>query len=170
MLTIDPLKLPLVAIVALVVLGPDKLPALARRVGSLLADLERLRASLREHARLGANGGAVHEGLRDASEMVDTLRRLRDPQAAARQALYRAVGIGAASTAAARPSEELEPEQEQPGTGSGDVGVPGSIDLGRIAPHLLRSVAPRPAAGERETSIAVDDTWQPGLFDPTEGR
>lgn len=66
MLALDPLKLALVAVVALVVLGPDKLPALARRAGSLLSDLERVRAALHEQAR------QVVEGLPPADELPGT--------------------------------------------------------------------------------------------------
>jgi Sec-independent protein translocase protein TatA len=50
MLTLDPLKLLLIGVVALVVLGPEQVPKVAGRAGSLLSDLRRLRTSLHDQA------------------------------------------------------------------------------------------------------------------------
>ena len=43
---LSPAKLLIVVLVAIVVLGPDKLPKLARQVGSLWGDFRRLRQRL----------------------------------------------------------------------------------------------------------------------------
>jgi hypothetical protein len=48
---LDPGKLLLIGVVALVVLGPDQLPKLARQAGSLWHDFSRWRASLDEQLR-----------------------------------------------------------------------------------------------------------------------
>lgn len=169
MFTLDPLKLVLVAAVALVVLGPDKLPALARRASSLMTDLERVRASVGDHARRAAADLDLGHELGQAEHALATLRRAQDPHAA-RLALLRAAGLEPVSGAPA----------ERSGSG-GEAGrgeleahpVPGSIDLRVSAPHLVR-VAPsgdhgersgEPGTGGRASPTRVAAVHQPALFD-----
>lgn len=160
MLTLDPLKLALVAVVALVVLGPDKVPAIARRAGALLADLERLRSSLREQVGESVGGIPLADGLRGAERAIESVRGIRDPQAA-RQALYRAAGLEPASAApATTPTPHVAPA-----AGLEDDEVPGGLDLRRSAPHLLRPVSPDPLERELGASNGDGGTWQPALFD-----
>jgi len=159
-LTLDPLKLALVAVVALVVLGPDKVPAMARRVGSLLADLERLRSSLREEVDEAVGGLPLGDGLRGAEQALESVRGLRDPHAA-RQALYRAAGLEPAAPGTAITSTE----QPAPAGSFEDADVPGALDLGRSAPHLLRPVAPDHLERALEAPDASGEAWQPALFD-----
>jgi Sec-independent protein translocase protein TatA len=70
MLSIDPLKLFLVAVVALALLGPDKLPAAARRVSSLLADLQKLRTSLHGHVQNTIDSLPLTDELNHARELL----------------------------------------------------------------------------------------------------
>ncbi len=51
MLNLDPAKLLVVLVVGLIVLGPDKLPKLARQVGAAWGDLRRLRERLESEVR-----------------------------------------------------------------------------------------------------------------------
>jgi Sec-independent protein translocase protein TatA len=51
MTLLSPTKLLVVLLVALVVLGPEKLPRAARRIGSIWADLQRLKTGLEAEAR-----------------------------------------------------------------------------------------------------------------------
>jgi sec-independent protein translocase protein TatB len=51
MLSLSPVKLLIVLVVALIVLGPDKLPTLARQVGALWGDLRRWRSRLENEVR-----------------------------------------------------------------------------------------------------------------------
>ena len=51
MLSLSPAKILVVLVIALIVLGPDKLPGLARQVGALWGDLRRWRARLETEVR-----------------------------------------------------------------------------------------------------------------------
>lgn len=90
MLTLDPIKLLIVAVVALVVLGPDKLPAAARRTSSLLADLQRLRASIHQQVQEQVGDHPLVTDLSAVRNQLMGLRATADP----RQALYRSIGLG----------------------------------------------------------------------------
>ena len=74
---LDPVKLLVIGVVALVVLGPDQLPKLARMAGALRADLRRWRARLDQEVR-GAfpDLPASHEiaaAVRSAMALLDRL-------------------------------------------------------------------------------------------------
>jgi Sec-independent protein translocase protein TatA len=89
MFSLDPAKLLLIAVVALVVLGPDKLPAAAHKVSSLLRDLQRMRASLETEIRKTTGDLPFTEEFRSAREAIGQIAHATDP----RQALYRAAGL-----------------------------------------------------------------------------
>ncbi len=89
MFSLDPAKLLLIAVVALVVLGPDKLPAAARKISSLLKDLQKMRASLETEARKFTGDLPFSDELRSARDAIGTVTAVTDP----RQALYRAAGL-----------------------------------------------------------------------------
>jgi len=88
MLSIDPVKLLLVLVVAMVVLGPDKLPQAARRISSFLGDVQRWRASMESHARQVVDDLPFADDLRDAGQALHRVRGVADP----RQVLHHAVG------------------------------------------------------------------------------
>lgn len=115
MFSLDPAKLLLIAVVALVVLGPDKLPAAARKISALLKDLQRMRASLETEAKKFTGDLPFGDQLRTARETFGKVSAVTDP----RQALYRAAGLSGAGGA----------EHEQADRGTDAVMVPGSIDV-----------------------------------------
>lgn len=90
MLTLDPVKLLIIGVVALLVLGPDKLPAAVRKGSSLLRDLQRLRASLHEQVQETVGGHPLVTEITGARDSLVRLRQSVDP----RQALYRSIGLG----------------------------------------------------------------------------
>ena len=51
MISISPVKILIVLVVGLLVLGPDKLPGIARQIGSAWGDLRRLRQKLEQEVR-----------------------------------------------------------------------------------------------------------------------
>lgn len=51
MLSLSPAKIVVVLVIALIVLGPDKLPGMARQLGALWGDLRRWRARLETEVR-----------------------------------------------------------------------------------------------------------------------
>jgi Sec-independent protein translocase protein TatA len=88
MLTLDPVKLLIVAVVALLVLGPDKLPAAARKTSSLLSDLRRLRGSLHQQIQDQVRDHPLATELTGARDDLVRLRAAADP----RQFLERSTG------------------------------------------------------------------------------
>ena len=115
MFSLDPAKLLLIAVVALVVLGPDKLPAAARKISSLMKDLQKMRASLETEARKFTGDLPFGDELRSARDTISKVTAVTDP----RQALYRAAGL----------SSDGGTERGPPGQGSDAGIVPGSIDV-----------------------------------------
>ncbi len=87
---LDPAKLLIIGVVALVVLGPDKLPAAARKASSLLADLRRLQASLSQQVTETVGDHPLVTELTGVRDDLGRLRAAVDP----RQALYRTIGLG----------------------------------------------------------------------------
>jgi sec-independent protein translocase protein TatB len=78
--TIDPAKILVVLVVALIVLGPEKLPSVARQAGKAWGDFRRFRARLETEVRgtlgegpesLGGALGEIHDTLRDAVSAAD---------------------------------------------------------------------------------------------------
>jgi Sec-independent protein translocase protein TatA len=79
MLNLDPAKLMVVLVVGLIVLGPDKLPKLARQLGAAWGDLRRLRQRLEDEVR-GAfpEMPSTHEVARAVRSPIALLDRLAD--------------------------------------------------------------------------------------------
>ena len=140
MLSLDPVKLLLIGVVALVVLGPDKLPSAARKVSTLLADLQKMRASLQAEVHQGLEAMPFADELRSARETVTGVTQSVDP----RQALYRAVGL---SSTTAVPDPGAEPLHE-------GVMIPGSIDLAPVV--RSRTDATTADRARSVDTIAVD--------------
>ncbi len=135
MLSLDPAKLLLIGVVALVVLGPDKLPAAARKLSSLHADFQKLRTSLNTEVQKAVEGIPLADELRGAHRTLQGAAGSLDP----RQALYRAVGLtGDPGVAAAGDGPHLDPA------------VPGSIDLAAIPVE-----APAPDDARRGTPVTA---------------
>jgi sec-independent protein translocase protein TatB len=138
MFSLDPAKLLLIAVVALVVLGPDKLPAAARRVSSLLKDLQKMRASLETEAKKFTADLPFGDELRGARATIGKVAAVTDP----RQALYRAAGLSSAAAA--------EHEQSDQGTDAGT--VPGSVDVPLREP--TRGVGTGPSRNARQVTTS----------------
>lgn len=68
MLTLSPAKILVVLVVALVVLGPEKLPGMARQIGAAWGDLRRWRARLESEVR------GVFPDLPPAHEVAQAVR------------------------------------------------------------------------------------------------
>jgi len=68
MVLLSPPKLAVIAVVALIVLGPDKLPATARRIGALWHDVRRWRAHIEDEVR------AVFPDLPSTAEVARAVR------------------------------------------------------------------------------------------------
>jgi Sec-independent protein translocase protein TatA len=89
MLTLDPAKLLIVGVVALFVLGPDKLPATARKAAGLMRDLRRFRASVHEQVTAAVGSEPLLRELTDAKgHLLDARSKL-----SSRAALYRSIGL-----------------------------------------------------------------------------
>jgi hypothetical protein len=101
MLPLDPIKLAIIALVALVVLGPDKLPAAARKVASVWSEVRNLQSSLqREVSGLVSElplVDSVPASLPDApGELIGRARSFLNGPTDPRQALYRSIGLSEA--------------------------------------------------------------------------
>ena len=79
MLDLDPAKLMVILVVGLIVLGPERLPQLAKKTGSLWADVRRLRKRLEDELRGSfPDLPPTHEVARAVRSPVSLLNRLAD--------------------------------------------------------------------------------------------
>jgi Sec-independent protein translocase protein TatA len=155
MFSLDPAKLLLIAVVALVVLGPDKLPAAARKISSLLKDLQKLRASLEIEAKKFTGDLPLGDELRSARETIGRVTAVTDP----RQALYRAAGLPSATGAEREYSDQGTDAEMIPG--SMDVSVREPSQSGRPgrshdAPRVGTSPFATVSAGSSANAASVD--------------
>ena len=59
--SLSPIEIVVVAMIALVVFGPDKLPGIARTVGRTVSDLRRMAEEARSEFRSGIDGAVADE-------------------------------------------------------------------------------------------------------------
>jgi sec-independent protein translocase protein TatB len=79
MLTLSPAKILVVLVIALVVLGPEKLPGVARQMGAAWGDLRRFRARLESEVRgVFPDLPPAHEVARAVRSPLTFLDRLAD--------------------------------------------------------------------------------------------
>jgi Sec-independent protein translocase protein TatA len=140
---LDPAKLLLIGVVALLVLGPDKIPAAAKKISALIKDLQRMRASVQEEFHKALDDLPLSQEIRGAKDSFGRVTKVADP----RRALYDAVGLSSASKGLGAPDsgEEATP-------------IPGSIDLAHSTPSSTETKCPLPieSVGATTTSINFD--------------
>lgn len=147
---VSPVELMFVGIVALLVVGPDKLPAMLRSVGSGLSRLRRLTLDVRNQS--GIDEILQAEGL---SGGLDELRSLMRRGSAPMSAVARSLANAAQTTparvragvraAAASPTVDLtDRSREYP--------IEGADAAGALPEDLLASA--RPAGGDSEAHAA----------------
>jgi len=113
MLLLSPTKLLVVLVIALIVLGPDKLPDLAHRLGAMWGDLRRWRTRLESEVRgTFPDLPPTHEVVRAVRSPLAFLDRLADEHE---------------GTAASGAEQSAGDRAELPATssGAGQVGAPG---------------------------------------------
>jgi Sec-independent protein translocase protein TatA len=111
MLLLSPPKLLMVLVIALIVLGPDKLPSTARRIGALWSDVKRWRSHLENEVRTTfPDLPSTTEIARVVRSPLSMLDRLADEHGAQSGAEPAAV--------ASRPAEPVTPESAVPGAAS----------------------------------------------------
>jgi Sec-independent protein translocase protein TatA len=78
---LDPAKLLIVAVVAMLVLGPDKIPAFARKASALWADVAKFRASMHEQVQTHLGDIPFAQELRGAKDSFHQAAKSIDPRA-----------------------------------------------------------------------------------------
>jgi sec-independent protein translocase protein TatB len=73
--SLSPLELVTVAVIALVVFGPNKLPEFARNIGQFLAQMRRVSDDLRSEFSSGMSDCSLQDEPDDEDETVDSDRR-----------------------------------------------------------------------------------------------
>ena len=147
---LSPAKLLVVLLVAIVVLGPDKLPKVARQVGSLWGDFRRLRQRLETDVRGNfpdlPSTDKITQAVRSPISFLDSL-----------------ADTHAADNEAARPDADESPPPDPVGDGvlaSGVANRPNGEVRGRRGGVDPRGVDQRPAGDRARRCVAVDP-WCP---------
>jgi sec-independent protein translocase protein TatB len=108
MLNVGPLELLVVLAVALVVVGPERLPQLARSVGRALRQFREVQDEVREMVSLGVDD-EVREAAAEFKKASGTIRQATDVKGAVGR-IERSVGAETAPTPEPAP-EASEPEE-----------------------------------------------------------
>jgi len=158
---LDPAKLLVIGVVALMVLGPDQLPKLARTAGSLWHDFQGLRARLDEH---------VHDAFPDLPATHEIAAAVRSPVALldrlAKEAVAPITASGAAPDThapipATKATETTKSAPTDPGdkrAASGTASVSGA--------HAVNPAAPTPGhPGDSSFESARRTEAQPVVLD-----
>ena len=112
MFNVGPLELVAIALVALVVLGPERLPDAARKAGKLMGDLRQLSAGFQREVQQAFE---EHGGSGSALEAVDTIRSITGgPLGPVRAGLNAAVASVSGQAKATMPVEEAPPARRSP--------------------------------------------------------
>jgi sec-independent protein translocase protein TatB len=137
MLNVGPLELLVVLAVALIVVGPERLPDLARSVGRAMRQLREVQDEVRDMVRMGVDE-EMRQAATDVQRATSDLRRAGDVAGSARRS-------GRARRSSAR---EALVEPDAPGSGrTGDGGTPG------------------PTPGDAEITPIDRDATAPGAAD-----
>ncbi len=139
MILLSPPKLLMILAIALIVLGPDKLPSAARRVGALWSDFTRWRAHLESEVRSAfPDLPSTTEIARAVRSPITLLDRLADEHGATPGA-----GAGTAAGTGTPGSTTHQPEPTE--------GHAGSEPVGGGVPHPVTSQA-RPVSTAASTA------------------
>ena len=121
MLLLSPAKLLVILVVALFVLGPDKLPKVAKQIGGFWADIRRLREKLESEVRDNfpdlPSTDTIHKAVRSPLSFLDGLSGDGDGDGDGGT-----TGVGG-TTVAPEPDVGHEPPKEGVGSASGYDGV-----------------------------------------------
>jgi sec-independent protein translocase protein TatB len=104
-ISLSPVKLLVIAAVIMLLMGPDKLPEIAHRVGSSWRALKRLQERMESEVR---------EAIPDLPSTSDIARIVRSPVSLLNQLSDRVDAKETAEAAAAAPSSEVPPEALAP--------------------------------------------------------
>ncbi len=105
MISLSPIKLLFIAAVIMLLMGPDKLPEIAHRLGSSWRALKRLQERMESEVR---------EAIPDLPSTSEIARIVRSPVSLLNQLSDRVDAKDAAEAAAAAPASEVAPEASVP--------------------------------------------------------
>ena len=143
MILLSPPKLLMILAIALIVLGPDKLPAAARRVGALWSEFTRWRAHLESEVRSTfPDLPSTTEIARAVRSPITLLDRLADAHDAS-------PGAGAGNAAGDAPAGSTTPEP---------VPTAGHAESGPAGPG-----APQPGSSRARVAYPVASTADPDV-------
>lgn len=163
MLNIGPAELLVVMVVALLVLGPTKLPDAARQVGRALGEMRRLSSGFQSE-------------MRDAlKEPVDSVATKAATSSATSPTRTPTAGIGGALAAPRPPAGEVEPDAAEPDVAKDDDVAKDELASPAETPSALTSEDPAPddptpAADDVEkigTAAVTDEPAEPGTHGAT---
>jgi Tat protein translocase TatB subunit len=118
MLNVGPLELLVVLAVALIVVGPERLPELARAVGRAVRQLREVQNEVRDMVSLGVDD-EVREAASEFKKATGDLRKATDVRGAVRR-MERELGDEPEPTPSATPAPSAGPVPPDRGNGRAD--------------------------------------------------
>ena len=157
MLSLSPAKLLVVLVVALIVLGPEKLPEVARQLGATWRDVRRWRSWLETEVRSSfPDLPPTHEVVQAVRSPLAFLDRLADAQESPDTGGHGAHTMGEQQAAQSRASAKRPSEDLREGPTAGD-DRRGLVVEGDSAQGAVREIGARHTAGPHEPPLVPDD-------------
>ncbi|MGA2037526.1 MAG: twin-arginine translocase TatA/TatE family subunit [Acidimicrobiales bacterium] len=157
MLSLSPAKLLVVLVIALIVLGPEKLPEVARQLGATWRDVRRWRSWLETEVRSSfPDLPPTHEVVQAVRSPLAFLDRLADAQESPHTGDDAALTMREQQAAQSRASGE-RPSGDVREAGTAGDARQGPVVEGASAQGAPRQIGVRQAGGPREPPVVPDD-------------
>ena len=152
-------ELMLIGVVSLVVIGPERLPAVARTVGTYVGKLQRFVTGVKRDIRHELESGELKDLIGDQKQQIDELRKMVNTTRRDLEKDTRDVVAGARKKFA-----EVETSAKGAGTGSTPASGPGA-SLDKDDPTKVPGSAPGPAPEPAKTPV-TPSIMPPGVVPP----
>lgn len=146
---VGPMELLLVLILALIFLGPEELPTVARTLGKLVRDLQKLSADFTEQVKteLGPELEELNKATRELQEVSDKVQKAQAVVRHPTQAVEQEVRKALSPTSADEPPAEKDKAEQR-------------ADASALSPISQRPLSPEPspsAQDDAEEATGVEE-------------
>jgi TatA/E family protein of Tat protein translocase len=140
---LSPAKLLVILVVAVVVLGPDKLPKVAKQIGGLWGDFRKFREKLESEVRGNfpdlPSTDTIHQAVRSPLSFLNNLADTHDSENGTASEMVDGPESSAMAGVAIEPSPDINRPNGTVIAGEGPISMPGAIADPGDTVHSVRS-------------------------------